>query len=35
MKDGPKVLHDLNFHIASGERVGVVGRTGSGLYLST
>lgn len=28
--DGPKILHDLNFHIKSGERVGVVGRTGSG-----
>ncbi|KAF8955959.1 ABC transporter type 1, transmembrane domain-containing protein [Flammula alnicola] len=29
-KSGPKVLHDISFHIASGERVGVVGRTGSG-----
>ncbi|KAI9431381.1 hypothetical protein H4582DRAFT_2085045 [Lactarius indigo] len=28
--DGPKVLHDICFHIKSGERVGVVGRTGSG-----
>ena len=28
--DGPEVLHSLNFHIKSGERVGVVGRTGSG-----
>lgn len=28
--DGPMVLHNLNFRIASGERVGVVGRTGSG-----
>jgi ABC-type multidrug transport system fused ATPase/permease subunit len=28
--DGPKVLHNLSFHIKSGERVGVVGRTGSG-----
>ncbi|KAH7918845.1 hypothetical protein BV22DRAFT_1100101 [Leucogyrophana mollusca] len=28
--DGPKVLHDLTFHITSGQRVGIVGRTGSG-----
>ncbi|KAH9984900.1 hypothetical protein BJV77DRAFT_1035217 [Russula vinacea] len=28
--DGPTVLHDISFHIKSGERVGVVGRTGSG-----
>ncbi|KAF5384757.1 hypothetical protein D9757_006267 [Collybiopsis confluens] len=28
--DGPKVLHDISFHIRSGERIGVVGRTGSG-----
>ncbi|KAG5728585.1 ATP-binding cassette transporter abc4 [Termitomyces sp. T112] len=28
--DGPAVLHDLSFQIKSGERVGVVGRTGSG-----
>ncbi|KAF7366640.1 ATP-binding cassette transporter [Mycena sanguinolenta] len=28
--DGPKVLHDLSFNIQPGERVGVVGRTGSG-----
>ncbi|KAH8120523.1 hypothetical protein DFH11DRAFT_1560461 [Phellopilus nigrolimitatus] len=27
---GPKVLHDISFEINSGERVGVVGRTGSG-----
>ncbi|KAF7367211.1 ATP-binding cassette transporter [Mycena sanguinolenta] len=28
--DGSKVLHDISFNIQSGERVGVVGRTGSG-----
>ncbi|KIY46182.1 P-loop containing nucleoside triphosphate hydrolase protein [Fistulina hepatica ATCC 64428] len=28
--DGPKVLRDISFVIKSGERVGVVGRTGSG-----
>ncbi|KDQ56808.1 hypothetical protein JAAARDRAFT_36283 [Jaapia argillacea MUCL 33604] len=28
--DGPKVLHDISFDIKSGERVGIVGRTGSG-----
>ncbi|KAI0260155.1 hypothetical protein BC834DRAFT_925973 [Gloeopeniophorella convolvens] len=28
--DGPEVLHNLSFHIKSGERVGIVGRTGSG-----
>ncbi|KAL4069345.1 P-loop containing nucleoside triphosphate hydrolase protein [Scleroderma citrinum] len=28
--DGPKVLHDLSFHVESGQRVGIVGRTGSG-----
>ncbi|KAJ4476620.1 hypothetical protein J3R30DRAFT_3759412 [Lentinula aciculospora] len=28
--DGPKVLHDISFDIQSGERVGIVGRTGSG-----
>jgi ABC-type multidrug transport system fused ATPase/permease subunit len=27
---GPVVLHDLSFHIKSGQRIGVVGRTGSG-----
>ncbi|KAI4523406.1 P-loop containing nucleoside triphosphate hydrolase protein, partial [Schizophyllum commune] len=29
-KDGPQVLRDISFHISSGERVGVVGRTGAG-----
>ncbi|KAJ7264448.1 P-loop containing nucleoside triphosphate hydrolase protein [Mycena haematopus] len=29
-EDGPKVLHDISFHIKAGERVGIVGRTGSG-----
>ncbi|KAG8864758.1 hypothetical protein FRB96_003344 [Tulasnella sp. 330] len=28
--DGPKVLHNVNFNIKHGERVGVVGRTGAG-----
>ena len=28
--DGPKVLHDISFEVKSGERVGIVGRTGSG-----
>ncbi|KAH6916799.1 ATP-binding cassette transporter [Coprinopsis sp. MPI-PUGE-AT-0042] len=28
--DGPKVLHDISFSVRSGERVGIVGRTGSG-----
>ncbi|KAF9645953.1 hypothetical protein BDM02DRAFT_3271340 [Thelephora ganbajun] len=28
--DGPEILHGLNFHIRSGECVGVIGRTGSG-----
>jgi len=27
---GPVVLHDLSFHVKSGQRIGVVGRTGSG-----
>ncbi|KAE9406279.1 P-loop containing nucleoside triphosphate hydrolase protein [Gymnopus androsaceus JB14] len=27
---GPQVLQDINFHVKSGERIGVVGRTGSG-----
>ncbi|KDR83121.1 hypothetical protein GALMADRAFT_263529 [Galerina marginata CBS 339.88] len=29
-KSGPEVLHGLNFHVTSGQRVGIVGRTGSG-----
>lgn len=29
-KDGPQVLHDISFEVKSGERVGIVGRTGSG-----
>ncbi|KZV76920.1 multidrug resistance-associated ABC transporter [Peniophora sp. CONT] len=28
--DGPRVLHEVSFEIKSGERVGIVGRTGSG-----
>ncbi|KAJ7732681.1 multidrug resistance-associated ABC transporter [Mycena metata] len=28
--DGPKVLHDISFQVKSGDRVGIVGRTGSG-----
>ncbi|KAJ7236948.1 P-loop containing nucleoside triphosphate hydrolase protein [Mycena rebaudengoi] len=28
--DGPNVLHGVSFHVRSGERVGIVGRTGSG-----
>ncbi|KAJ7675294.1 hypothetical protein B0H17DRAFT_1207802 [Mycena rosella] len=28
--DGPKVLHEISFRVNSGERVGIVGRTGSG-----
>ena len=28
--DSPEILHGLDFHIKSGERVGVVGRLGSG-----
>ncbi|GJE87809.1 multidrug resistance-associated ABC transporter [Phanerochaete sordida] len=29
-EDGPAVLHDISFEVKSGERVGIVGRTGSG-----
>ncbi|RDX55375.1 P-loop containing nucleoside triphosphate hydrolase protein [Lentinus brumalis] len=28
--DGPRVLNDISFEVKSGERVGIVGRTGSG-----
>ncbi|PSS08858.1 hypothetical protein PHLCEN_2v3473 [Hermanssonia centrifuga] len=28
--DGPKVLQNVSFHIKAGQRVGIVGRTGSG-----
>ncbi|PPQ64837.1 hypothetical protein CVT24_008202 [Panaeolus cyanescens] len=28
--NGPKVLQDVSFHVGTGERVGIVGRTGSG-----
>lgn len=28
--DGPKVLHELSFTVQSGERIAIVGRTGSG-----
>ncbi|KAJ7758491.1 P-loop containing nucleoside triphosphate hydrolase protein, partial [Mycena maculata] len=28
--DGPEILHDLTFDIKSGERIAIVGRTGSG-----
>ncbi|KAJ7779792.1 P-loop containing nucleoside triphosphate hydrolase protein [Mycena metata] len=28
--DGPKVLHDISFQVKYGDRVGIVGRTGSG-----
>ncbi|KAF9527915.1 multidrug resistance-associated ABC transporter [Crepidotus variabilis] len=29
-QNGPRVLHGINFNVKSGERIGVVGRTGSG-----
>ncbi|KAI0932658.1 hypothetical protein AcW1_000283 [Taiwanofungus camphoratus] len=29
-QDGPRVLQDISFEVKSGERVGIVGRTGSG-----
>ncbi|KAJ7059261.1 P-loop containing nucleoside triphosphate hydrolase protein [Mycena amicta] len=29
-EDGPNVLHGISFHVKAGERVGIVGRTGSG-----
>ncbi|KAK7439769.1 hypothetical protein VKT23_017344 [Stygiomarasmius scandens] len=28
--DGPEVLHNISFHVKSGERIGVVGHSGSG-----
>ncbi|KAI0373549.1 multidrug resistance-associated ABC transporter [Pilatotrama ljubarskyi] len=28
--DGPSVLHEISFEVKSGERIGIVGRTGSG-----
>ena len=33
--DGPKVLHGISFDVKSGERVGIVGRTGSGKVSSS
>lgn len=28
--EGPKVLHDISFNVKAGQRIGIVGRTGSG-----
>ena len=32
---GPKVLHEISFEVKAGERVGIVGRTGSGKVCPT
>ncbi|KAF9481117.1 multidrug resistance-associated ABC transporter [Pholiota conissans] len=29
-RDGPTILHGISFHVESGQRIGIVGRTGSG-----
>ncbi|KDR83059.1 hypothetical protein GALMADRAFT_238853 [Galerina marginata CBS 339.88] len=29
-QSGPEILHNISFHVSSGQRIGVVGRTGSG-----
>ena len=31
-KGGPEVLTDLNWSVTPGEKIGVAGRTGAGLY---